>query len=165
MVYSFALTEKNFKEHINDVKDFHIQVIKYLNSQFKNNYSALMTSSKTQDRRKSHNMPSSILDDGNKIGMRVSPIDEHSHFVDNDEPLWRDKVYPKIYTNEQTPTPDASAIFDSHKIYAIISLLRYYLPEKRKFFGFIICPVFLKGYYITVQSLLNYISWKVAWNG
>lgn len=119
-------------------------MIKYLNSQFKNNYSTLMTSSKTQDRRKSHNMPSSILDDGNKIGMHVSPIDEYSHFIDNDEPLWRDKVYPKIYTNEQTPTPDASAIFDSHKIYAIISLLRYYLPEKRKFFRIYYLPSIFK---------------------
>ncbi|CAI4278292.1 BAF_collapsed_G0004530.mRNA.1.CDS.1 [Saccharomyces cerevisiae] len=143
-IFFLRLLRKNFKEHINDVKDFHIQVIKYLNSQFKNNYSTLMTSSKTQDRRKSHNMPSSILDDGNKIGMRVSPIDEYSHFVDNDEPLWRDKVYPKIYTNEQTPTPDASAIFDSHKIYAIISLLRYYLPEKRKFFRIYYLPSIFK---------------------
>lgn len=66
--------------HINDVKDFHIQVIKYLNSVKFLLMSTLMTSSKTQDRRKSHNMPSSILDDGNKIGMHVSPIDEYSHF-------------------------------------------------------------------------------------
>ena len=90
-----------------------------------------MTSLKIQNRKQSLNMVRSTSKDGSKINVLLSPIDEYSHFVDNDEPLWQDKVYPKIYTNEQTLTFDTSAIFDSHKVYAILSLLRYYLPEKR----------------------------------
>ena len=143
-IYFLRLLRKNFKRKINGVKEFHIQVMKYLNSQFKNNYNSLMTSLKIQNRKQSLNMVRSTSKDGSKINVLLSPIDEYSHFVDNDEPLWQDKVYPKIYTNEQTLTFDTSAIFDSHKVYAILSLLRYYLPEKRKFFRIYYLPSIFK---------------------
>ncbi|CAI4056002.1 hypothetical protein SKDZ_02G3660 [Saccharomyces kudriavzevii ZP591] len=143
-VHFLRLLRKNFQENIIDVKDFHVQVMKYLNSQFKNDYNFLVASPKIPDRNQSLKMAPHTLNDNNKIQVLLSVAGEYTHFVDNEESLQQHMLYPRIYTNEQTPISDASTMFDSHQIYAVVSLLRYYLPENTKFFQVYYLPSIFK---------------------
>ncbi|CAI4059311.1 hypothetical protein N7582_001339 [Saccharomyces uvarum] len=138
------LLRKNFQESVISIKDFHVQVMKYLNSQFKQNYNSLLTSSNNQDTNKNLDMVPDFLEDDSKIKMFLSSSDGYTHTVGNKEPLWQHKFYPKIYASEQNPIFDSSTTYESHKIYAIISLLRYYLPEGRKFFRAYYLPSLFK---------------------
>ncbi|EJS44702.1 YBR259W [Saccharomyces arboricola H-6] len=150
-IHFLRLLRKNFQESIIDVKEFHVEVMKYLNSQLKSNYNSLVQSSKIQDTNHSTDMTSYVLNDDKKIQINLSSLDGYTHTVADEGPLWQHKLYPRIYTNEQAPISDTSGVLESHKLYAIISLLRYYLPESKKFFHIYYLPSIFKRilYYST----------------
>lgn len=138
------LLRKNFQESIIGIKDFHVQVMKYLNSQLKNNYNLLLMTSNNQDAIKNLHMVPDFLENDNKIKVSLSSSDGYTHTAENKEPLGQHKFYPKIYSIEQNPIFDTYDTYESHKIYAIVSLLRYYLPESRKFFQTYYLPSLFK---------------------